>query len=234
MKKMIVCNHKMYLTYDEARYFEEKLEDIDTSNVDLIICPSFINLKLFDKYKLGAQDAFYEDKGAFTGEVSAYFLSLIGVKYVILGHFERRIYDSNEIINKKVKAALKNSITPILCVGESKIEKDLKKTSEVIKKQIKEGLKNITLNNEEIIIAYEPGWAIGKDDSLTKNEILDALNYIRKILLSCNINNYKLLYGGSINNNNIKKILSNYIDGYLIGAASTNIIELESILKSVN
>lgn len=234
MKKMIICNHKMYLTYDEARAFKERLDDIDKSNIDLIVCPSFTNLGLFNKYKLGSQDAFYEDKGAFTGEVSAYFLSLIGVKYSILGHFERRACDSNEIINKKVKSALRNSIIPILCIGESKMEKDLMKSSEVIKKQLKEGLKGVTLNkDDEIIIAYEPGWAIGNESSLTKDEILDALSYIRKILSSCNINNYKLIYGGSINKDNIGKILSDEIDGYLIGQASTNANQLEKIIKSV-
>ncbi len=232
MKKIVVCNHKMFLTYDEAIIFEKKLRDINTNNVELIICPSFINLNIFKNYNLGSQDAFYEDKGSYTSFVSSYMLSLMGVNYSILGHFEKRVYDTNEIINKKVKAAIRNSIIPILCIGENSVDKELRKSSEIIKRQLKECLKGVN-KDDYIIIAYEPGYVIGRDNSLSKNEILDTFKYIRKVLEMCNISNYKLLYGGSINKDNIKNILSDDIDGYLIGASSVDINELENIIKSI-
>lgn len=232
MKKIVVCNHKMFLTYDEAISFEKKLRNIDVSNVEFIICPSLINLNIFNNYNLGSQDAFYIDKGSYTSFVSSYMLSLMGVNYSILGHFERRIYDNDKIINKKVKSAIKNSIVPILCVGESIYDKELRKSCDVIKKQISIGLKDIN-SNDYILIAYEPGYAIGSNNSLNKKDILDTFKYIRKILKDNNINNYKLLYGGSINKDNIKNILSDEIDGYLIGKSSTNIDELENIIKSI-
>ena len=234
MKKIVVCNHKMLLTYDEAYNYEKKLEDIDLSNIKLIICPSYINLNLFNKFNLGAQDVFYEDKGSYTGEISAYFLSLVGVRYSIIGHFERRKYDSNEIINKKIKSALKNSITPIVCIGESKTDKELMRTSYVIKKQIKEYFDGIKLGrDDELIIAYEPGWAIGNGKSLYKDEILDTFKFIRKTLEMYGIDKYKLLYGGSVCSKTIKNILSDDIDGYLVGASSADASELEKIIKSI-
>lgn len=234
MKKIVVCNHKMLLTYDEASNYEKKLEDIDLSNIKLIICPSYINLNLFNKFNLGAQDVFYEDKGSYTGEISAYFLSLVGVRYSIIGHFERRKYDSNEIINKKIKSALKNSITPIVCIGESKTDKELMRTSYVIKKQIKEYFDGIKLGrDDELIIAYEPGWAIGNGKSLYKDEILDTFKFIRKTLEMYGIDKYKLLYGGSVCSKTIKNILSDDIDGYLVGASSADASELEKIIKSI-
>lgn len=234
MKKLIVCNHKMLLTYDEAKSLEKKLKNINYSNVELVICPSYINLGLFKNYNLGAQDAFYEDKGPFTGLVSAYDLSLIGTKYVIIGHFEKRLYDTDEIINKKVKAVLRNSMIPILCIGETKIDKELMRTSEVIKRQLQKGLLNINLEPyQEVIIAYEPSWIIGGEKSLEKSKIEDTLKYIRKILKQIGITNYRLLYGGSVNVKNIKSVLSDKVDGYLLGNSSVIVEDLESIIKCI-
>lgn len=234
MKKMIVCNHKMFLTRDEAQVLNQKMEKEDYSNTNLIICPNLLNLDLFKNYNLGAQDAFYEDKGAYTGEVSAYALSLVGVKYVIVGHAEKRFSDSNEIINKKIKAILRNSMTPILCVGETKMDKELRRTSEVIKKQLQIALSNVELEPyQEVVIAYEPNWIIGGNQSLSKLEIEDALKYIRKLLKQNNIFNYKLLYGGSITTQNIKNILSDEVDGYLLGNSSVNIEDLNYIIKCI-
>ena len=234
MRKVLVCNHKMFLTFDEAIQLEREMKDINHQNIDLIVCPSYINLNVFSSYNLGAQDAFYEDKGPYTGEVSAYDLSLLKVKYVIVGHYEKRNVDTNLIINKKIKSILNNSMTPILCVGESRMDKELMKTSEVIRKQLREGLKGINLEPyQEIIIAYEPNWVIGNNNCLKKDEILDTLRYIKKILNQNNIFNYKLLYGGSVNSKNIEKLLSNEIDGYLLGASSININELNYIIKSI-
>lgn len=234
MSKMLICNQKMFLTYDEALLLRRKMDEIDFSNTDLVVCPSVLNLDIYKGYTIGAQDCFYEDKGAFTGEVSAYDLSFKNVKYVIIGHFERRKYDTDKEINLKVKAALRNGITPILCIGETKIDKELIRTSEVLKRQLYKALDEVILDdNEQIIIAYEPVWAIGGEKTVSKEVIEDTFKYIKKLLIQKNITNYKLIYGGSITSSNIKNILSDKIDGYLLGLSSVNIDELKMIAKCI-
>lgn len=234
MNKLVVCNQKMFLTYDEASMLKKQMDEVDFSSVNLIVCPSILNLDIFKNYTIGSQDCFYEDKGAYTGEVSAYDLSFKNVKYVIIGHSDRRKYDTDKEINLKVKAALRNGITPILCIGETKIDKELIRTSEVLKKQLYKALEGILLDsNEKIIIAYEPVWAIGGEKTVSKEVIEDTFKYIEKLLKEKNIYNYKLIYGGSITSKNIKNILSDKIDGYLLGLSSVNIDELKKIIKCI-
>ena len=234
MNKLVVCNQKMFLTYDEASMLKNQMDEVDFSSVNLIVCPSILNLDIFKNYTIGSQDCFYEDKGAYTGEVSAYDLSFKNVKYVIIGHSDRRKYDNDKEINLKVKAALRNGITPILCIGETKIDKELIRTSEVLKKQLYKALEGILLDsNEKIIIAYEPVWAIGGEKTVSKEVIEDTFKYIEKLLKEKNIYNYKLIYGGSITSKNIKNILSDKIDGYLLGLSSVNIDELKKIIKCI-
>lgn len=232
MKKILVCNQKMFLTYDEAVALKKEMDDVNFSKVDLIVCPSYLNLDVFKNYNLGAQNCFYEDKGAYTGEVSAYDLSFKNVRYVIIGHYERRCYDSDEVINLKVKAALRNMMIPILCIGETKTDKDLRRTSEVLKKQLYKALDGVS-SGDDVIIAYEPAYAIGGEKPVLKEEIEDAFKYIKKLLNEKNITNYKLIYGGSITSSNIKDILSSQIDGYLLGLSSVNINELKTIVKCI-
>ncbi len=234
MNKLVVCNQKMFLTYDEASMLKKQMDEVDFSSVNLIVCPSILNLDIFKNYTIGSQDCFYEDKGAYTGEVSAYDLSFKNVKYVIIGHSDRRKYDTDKEINLKVKAALRNGITPILCIGETKIDKELIRTSEVLKKQLYKALEGILLDSKEkIIIAYEPVWAIGGEKTVSKEVIEDTFKYIEKLLKEKNIYNYKLIYGGSITSKNIKNILSDKIDGYLLGLSSVNIDELKKIIKCI-
>ncbi|MEE0699023.1 MAG: triose-phosphate isomerase family protein [Bacilli bacterium] len=234
MRKTLVCNHKMFLTYDEAEALEKSISTIQQSNVDLIICPSYLNMPLFKEYNLCAQDCFYEDKGPYTGQVSPYQLSLLGVRYVLLGHSEKREFDTDEIINSKVKATLRNGMTPILCIGETKTERDLMKTPEVLSKQLKVGLKGVSLSgSEEIFIAYEPRWVIGGDKCLSKAEIEDTFRYLKKILSQMNISSYKLLYGGAITANNVKNLMSDMVEGYLIGNSSVSFSELYKIIKCI-
>ncbi len=234
MNKLVVCNQKMFLTYDEASMLKKQMDEVDFFSVNLIVCPSILNLDIFKNYTIGSQDCFYEDKGAYTGEVSAYDLSFKNVKYVIIGHSDRRKYDNDKEINLKVKAALRNGITPILCIGETKIDKELIRTSEVLKKQLYKALEGILLDsNEKIIIAYEPVWAIGGEKTVSKEVIEDTFKYIEKLLKEKNIYNYKLIYGGSITSKNIKNILSDKIDGYLLGLSSVNIDELKKIIKCI-
>lgn len=234
MKKTIICNQKMYLTKDEAVNLSREYEEIDFSNVELIVCPGYLNFEAFNNYTLGAQNCFYEDKGAYTGEVSPYDLYLRGIKYSILGHSERRKHDTDEIINLKVKACVRNSIIPIICIGETKTDKELLKTSSVLKKQITTALTGVGLSDDyPVLIAYEPVYKIGSSEPLAKDEIEDTFKYIRKVLDDININNYKVLYGGSVKAKNIESILSEEIDGYLIGGACTKADELNDIVKCI-
>lgn len=235
MSKILVCNHKMFLTYDEAVNLKDKMNQLDFGCIELIVCPSYLNMNVFSDYSLGAQNCFYEDTGAFTGEVSPRSLSLLGVKYCLVGHSERRRYDTNKEVNLKVGAILRNMMTPIVCVGETKMDKELMRTSEVLKKQLYSAIDGIKMQeNEELIIAYEPVWSVGSGNNLSKQEIEDTLTYIRKLLKQKNIDNYKLLYGGSVNKDNIKSILSDKVDGYLLGNASVSYEELKSIIKCIN
>lgn len=232
--KTIICNHKMYLTYDEAKRLKEEMNFIDLSNVELILCPSYLNFDIFKDYKLGSQDSFYIDKGPYTAEVSSYDLSLRGIKYSLVGHKDRRKYDDDNVINLKIKSLLRNSMTPILCIGESKLDKELMRTPEVLKKQLEKDLKDIYLEEyQTIYIAYEPSYLIGLDNALPVDKIIDTLSYIKKIVDFIGIKNYKLLYGGAVNSNNIKELLSNKVDGYLLGKSSVDINELEKIINCI-
>ena len=234
MKKMLICNHKMFLTGDEASNLSNLYDEIDFSTLDLVVCPGYMNFCYFDNYILGAQNCSYEDKGAYTGEVSPYDLSIRKVKYVILGHSERRQFESDDMINQKVKACIRNALTPIICIGETRLEKEMMKTSMVLKRQITKVLKDINLSEEDnILIAYEPIYKIGSKTTLPKKEIEDVILYIKKVLEELNIQNYKILYGGSVNGSNISGIKSNLIDGYLIGKSSVEINDLKSIVNNI-
>lgn len=232
--KTIICNHKMYLTYDEAKRLKDEMDILDFSNIELILCPSYLNFDIFKNYKLGSQDSFYIDKGPYTAEVSSYDLSLRGIKYSLVGHKDRRKYDDDNTINLKIKSLLKNSMTPILCIGESKLDKELMRTPEVLKKQLEKGLNGVYLDDyQTIYIAYEPSYLIGLDEALPMDKIIDTLSYIKKIVEFIGIKNYKLLYGGAVNSSNIKELLSDRVDGYLLGKSSIDIEELRKIIKCI-
>lgn len=234
MKKILVCNQKMYLTSDEAINLRKQMDTLDVSNLELVVCPSYLNYDVFNGYNLGAQDAFYEDKGAYTGKISAYDLSLRKIKYSLVGHSEIRNQDDDKIINLKLKAILRNSMTPILCVGETKLDKELRRTPEIIKKQLETALKDVRLDDyQSLYVAYEPRYLIGGKNTLSKDEIIDVMNYIKKIIDYMGIRNYKLLYGGSINPQNIGTIASNELDGYLLGASSVSFEELKKIIECI-
>lgn len=231
MNKLIVCNHKMFLTYDEALNLKNNIDNLNITG-SVIICPNILYLNLFKEYNLGVQDCHSEITGAYTSMVSPYHLSLMGIKYSIVGHSDiRDIYDDNAI-NKKLKAVLNNSMTPILCIGETKCDRQLNKTIVALKKQLTTALFNIDLElGQELIVAYEPRWIINSNLQMTKEDIIDVFKYIKKILEELGISNYKILYGGNINKDNIKLIDNNIIDGYLLGHSSVDISELTEILK---
>ncbi len=235
----------------EAISFFERTQtcaDLMRGNAEIIICPPFVYLNEFKNLKiknlkLGAQNVFWENSGHYTGEISPEMLKNLGIEYVIIGHSERRqhLNETDEMINKKVLAALKTGLKVILCVGENlTIRKKGKKAIEnFIKSQLQKDLKNITtdygLRTTNLIIAYEPIWAIGGNHSDTPQDALEIIKFIKQALnFQSLILNPRVLYGGSIDGKNIKNFLQyDEIDGFLIGHASLKPKEIKNIIKSI-
>lgn len=233
--KLVVGNHKAYLDSDSLDKFLLDLGAINSNNV--IICPSSIYLDRFKNIKvlLGSQTVSNYDIKATTGELSAEQLKSIGVDFSIVGHSERRqmLNESIDDTNIKIKQLLKNKMIPILCIGETKEEKEQGITKEIIIKELEGAFKELSLELiEKVIIAYEPIWAIGTGVIPTNDEIDDVVNYIRdylnKTYKAANI----ILYGGSVNSANIDELNKlSIIDGYLIGGASTKADEFKEIIN---
>ena len=181
----------------------------------------------------------YEDKGAFTGEVSPVFLKEIGVKYIILGHSERRhiFKESNDLVNKKIKSALRHKLQPILCVGETLEEREKDVTFDVIREQVLCSLGDLKSDDlKDLIIAYEPVWAIGTGKTATKEDANEAIGYIRKLLKDSfgedTALNTRILYGGSVKPDNIKDLMAmEEIDGALVGGASLKALDFSKIVN---
>ena len=235
-KKLIVGNWKMNYTLTEADNFVNEIKDrINTNEIDVIICPNNICLERVSDIiegthiYLGAQNVYYEEKGAYTGEVSADMLLSVGVKYCIIGHSERRKYfhETDESINKKVKKLLEKNITPIICVGETLEERKSGELYNVISKQINGALKDVSQADvmKNIVIAYEPIWAIGTGVTATSSQAEEMCKFIRdeiqKLYNEKTSESLRIQYGGSVKPNNISEILSmENIDGVLVGGAS--------------
>lgn len=248
-RKLIAGNWKMNLGYKEsektAKDIVSKLDKRDLQNTDVLVCPSFVSLGIVNKsikdtgIKLGAQDIYYENDGAYTGEVSASMLRSVGCEYVIAGHSERRkyIHETNKIINRKVRKAIEFGIKPILCVGESLEEREDEIYEGVVEKQIIEGLAEISKDNmKDLVIAYEPVWAIGTGLNATPKQASDMHIFIGKVISkiydSETSNELRILYGGSVNGKNSGEILSaKGVDGALIGGASLKPDEFSEIVK---
>ena len=230
MNKIIVCNHKMFLSRKDCLELKKNLDNLDINEIDLIICPNYLNFDIFSGYQLGAQDAFYAQDGAYTSKISASNLSEIGIKYSIVGHSYMRKFDTDNVVNLKVKAILDNNMIPILCIGEE--DENRKSWESTISKQLKDGLKGID-KNSKVIIAYEPIWTIGTGKIIDSNRLEESVNYIKKLLSELEINNYKILYGGSVTSSNISEISSNLVDGYLLGKSSASVNELLNIIKCI-
>jgi len=210
--------------------------------LEKVICPPFISIVPIHSVlkdsgiKIGAQNLYYKEKGAFTGEISPSML--VGLcEYVILGHSERRqyFYETNEIVNKKVIAALKAGLKPILCVGENLTEYEVGKSKEVVEKQLKASLKDVDISGS-IVIAYEPIWAIGTGKAATGDRANYVIGVIRKILAGLSndetAQNVRIIYGGSVTADNIKEFINQpEIDGGLVGGASLNVDQFISIVK---
>ena len=243
-KKYCIANWKMNFTLHECKKYIDKWNDMDVSDdkVMTIICPPYTSLHLFANFlknntDYGAQNIFYENKGAFTGEISALMLKNLGCKWVIVGHSERRsiLNESNEMINKKIINLLSEGLNPILCVGEKKEERLRGDTSTVINEQLSVAFKNIDLSfNNLMIIAYEPVWAIGSGLNAEYDQIKDVHNQIRNFINKKGLKNknISIIYGGSVTKDNAENLSTiDNVDGFLIGGAS---LEVESYYNIYN
>ncbi len=235
-KPIIAGNWKMNKTIEEAKELVMNLKKpfSEMQDREIVICPPFVllttmrNIIKESNIKLGAQNMFWEEKGAYTGEISPLMLKNIGCEYVIIGHSERRAYfgETNETVNKKIKAALFHNLKPIICVGEKLAEREKGITEKIIKKQITEGLTNLSAKEMlNIVIAYEPVWAIGTGKTATSEQAQEVHKFIRNLLSEKYGKNIaeeiRIQYGGSVNHKNIADLMSQVdIDGALVGGAS--------------
>jgi len=244
-RPFIAANWKMNKTISETQDFiSEFVPQVkEVTDVDIVIAPPFTSLTaaaevlklLVDTHIiLAAQDVFYEEKGAYTGEVSHIMLSEIGCKYVIIGHSERRQYfnETDEIVNKKVKAAKRGGLGAILCIGESLEEREADKTFDVLEREIDRGLYETDLEN--VVIAYEPIWAIGTGKTATPGQAQEAQAFIRerlRVKYDNKADEVRIIYGGSVTPDNIDSLMvCKDIDGALVGGAS---LKVESFIKIV-
>ncbi|OQX56086.1 MAG: triose-phosphate isomerase [Candidatus Cloacimonas sp. 4484_209] len=245
MKRYLVAgNWKMNKTNDEATTLAKEIvrKTADVKNVDIVICPPFTALApVYEITKnsnvhLGAQNMFYEDEGAYTGEISGKFLKAAGCEFVIIGHSERRIYfkETDAVVNKKIKKALSLGLIPIVCVGETLEEREMGKTEEVIKREVLEALKNQSVR-ENFIFAYEPIWAIGTGKTALPEDANKIHKFIKNIVeqeFNIGLDNLRVLYGGSVKPKNAAVLIEQpAIDGSLVGGASLNSESFAKIIK---
>jgi triosephosphate isomerase (TIM) len=236
-KKILAANWKMNLTHSEAQsYFETFLSEIGQINdIEIVIIPPFTAIpglvsasEKVPAVRIGAQNMHWEKSGAFTGEVSAAMLRALYVKYVIVGHSERRALfgETDEIVNRKVRAALDAGLRPILCVGESLHERENGKVEEVLRRQTRKGLESVVEKDmSEIVVAYEPCWAIGTGLSATPAEAELTHAFIRSVLAelfgAATADRVRIQYGGSVKPENAEDLMrQKNIDGALVGGAS--------------
>jgi triosephosphate isomerase len=241
-KPFISANWKMNKTIDETVEFINAFLPLvkDINDVDILITPPFTSLSTASGFlkgtniRLGAQNVFYEEKGAFTGEISPAMLISAGCTHVIVGHSERRQYfhETDEIVNRKIKTARKSGLEVILCIGESLAEREGNKTFEVLDSQLSGSLKDLNLDG--LTIAYEPIWAIGTGRTATKEQANEAHAYIREWLKKNKkgAEAIRILYGGSVTPENIASLISEpEVDGGLVGGASLKPESFAGIVK---
>jgi triosephosphate isomerase len=245
-RPLIAGNWKMFKTGPEAVETADRLAKLLSTplDVDVMIAPPFTALALVSdmlkntRISLGAQNLFWEEEGAYTGEISPSMLVSAGCSYVIVGHSERRQYfgETDDTVNKKIKAALKNDLIPVLCIGESETERDSKETFSVLDRQVRNGLMGFSADEmETLVIAYEPVWAIGTGKTATADQAQEVHLFLRGVLEKIFGNklakSIRILYGGSVKSDNIKELMTMPdIDGALIGGAS---LEPETFSKIV-
>jgi len=242
-KPFIAANWKMNKTQSDTWEFLSKFipEVKDRPDVDIAVAPPFTSLpaaaeKLVNTgIILTSQNVFYEEKGAYTGEISPLMLVDIGCKYTIIGHSERRQYfdETDDIVNRKIKASKKAGLGVIVCIGESLDEREAGKTFNVLQRELEKGLDGVTPH--DTVIAYEPIWAIGTGKTATPEQAQDAHAYIRgrlRILYGNKADEFCIIYGGSVTPDNVDSLMScEDVDGALVGGASLKVESFTRIVK---
>ena len=230
--KYLICNFKNKLLKEDIIKYNNRLGDIETK-VKLVLCPPSIYLSLFDKtgYDLGVQDiSSFMDK-TITGEIEASQVKSLGATYVIVGHSERRMYKHEiniDFINK-INNALENKLNVIYCIGETLSDKENGSTYEVLEKQISEVLNNVEIKN--IMIAYEPVWAIGTGNVPSVKEIKENIEFINDLLYEKYEIKLDILYGGSVNDENIEELCGiKGLSGFLVGGASLDVNKVKGMI----
>lgn len=245
-KKIIAGNWKMNTTVEQAVELAQTVKQrYDNYAVDVVLCAPFTNLYAVHQViqdapiALGAQDVFWEESGAFTGQISAGMLKAVGCQYVIIGHSERRQYfgETDDTVNKKIKKALEHRLTPIVCVGELLEQRAAHQTKAVVERQIVGALAGLKQTDvAQLVIAYEPVWAIGTGKVATPQQAQEVHNYIRKLVAkkvsSSVADHIRIQYGGSMKPDNAGDLFAQPdIDGGLIGGAS---LQADSFLGIIN
>ncbi len=236
----------MNKTRDESLQFIYAVKDrvASADTVESVICAPFPYLRCLVKrqgasLRIGAQNMHFESEGAYTGEIAPQMLSSIGVSYVVLGHSERRemFNETDEAINKKVHVSFSNGLIPIICVGESLEDREAGQTNQIVEAQTLKPLEGLTKEQaKQVVIAYEPIWAIGTGRTATAEQANETIGYIRSVierLFGSEVSEaVRIQYGGSVNPNNIKELMAQeHIDGALVGGAS---LDPQSFLALVN
>ncbi|MBW2010520.1 MAG: triose-phosphate isomerase [Deltaproteobacteria bacterium] len=235
-RPLIAGNWKMFKTCPEAVETAGRLVELvtDATDIDIMIAPPFTALSsVWEVIKtspvhLGAQNFFWEPEGAYTGEISASMIKSTGCTYVIIGHSERRLFygETDESVNKKIKAATAANLIPVLCVGETEKERESKKTFSVLDKQVQKGLEGFVSDElKELVVAYEPVWAIGTGKTATTDQAQEAHYFLRSLIEkkfgNVLANSVRILYGGSVKPGNIAELMAMPdLDGALVGGAS--------------
>ena len=243
----IAGNWKMYKTGTQAIESAKKLADLcfDIEDIEVMIAPAFLSLPLVasciseSPVKIGAQNLYFEKEGAFTGEISGEMIRAAGAEYVIIGHSERRQYfgETDETVCKKLKAALQAGLKPLLCIGETEVERDQEKTFLILDKQVSDGLKGFGPDElEDLVLAYEPVWAIGTGKTANTQQVDEVHQYLRSLLsrlFSADFSNRtRILYGGSVKPENVKELMNiRDVDGALVGGASLDPDKFIKIIK---
>jgi triosephosphate isomerase (TIM) len=250
-KPIIAGNWKMNMSHTDAialvRQLSYELREEDYERAEVVVCPPFtalrsVQLVLEDEYipiALGAQNVFWEDEGAYTGEISGSFIKSLHCTYVIVGHSERRKYfaETDETVNKRVVAAFRHGLVPIVCVGETLEERESGATESVLERQVRDGLAGFSAEQVgSLVVAYEPVWAIGTGRAATPEDANETIGFIRKTLGAIATDNVaqavRIQYGGSVSAGNIAQLMSQpEIDGALVGGAALEAKSFAMIVK---
>lgn len=242
--KHVFGNWKMYLDFDESNILANALlqEKFDDTKVNLAIFPSTlsnreVNMAMQDsEFFVGAQNVSWVEKGAYTGAVSPQMFKDVGCKYALVGHSERRhiFGETNDVVRKKIEACLEVGVVPVVCIGETEDDKKENKRQYRLKKQLMKAFEGLELDGREIIVAYEPVWAIGTGDACLSDDADDVHGWIKNELKQYTDAKISLLYGGSVNAENVVSYVSREtIDGVLVGGASAKLDSFVSLVRKV-